>query len=126
MKEIISTNSAPEAVGPYSQAIKYNGMLYLSGQVSVNPNNGEIEKGNIEDQTRRVFNNIENVLEVGGSSLDKVIKCNVYLTSMSNFDGMNKIYSKFFPENSPARITVAVQELYGGLDIEVDVIAGID
>ncbi|PAB60479.1 Rid family detoxifying hydrolase [Anaeromicrobium sediminis] len=123
MKKIISIDKAPLAVGPYSQAVVHNNMIFLSGQICINPETSEMERDSIARQTRRVLHNIKNILEEAGSSLDKVLKCNVYISSMEKFEDMNEVYKEFFSVNPPARVTVAVKELYDDLDIEMDVIA---
>ncbi|GAA0181722.1 RidA family protein [Clostridium sediminicola] len=123
MKKIISTNEAPKAVGPYSQAVVHNDIIYLSGQICINPETNEMERDTVAQQTRRSLINIKNILEASGSSLEKVLKCNVYISSMDKFEEMNEVYTEFFPNNPPARVTVAVKELYENLDIEVDVVA---
>lgn len=123
MKKIISTNKAPKAVGPYSQAVVHNDIIYLSGQICINPETNEMERDTVAQQTRRSLINIKTILEASGSALEKVLKCNVYISSMDKFQEMNEVYTEFFPNNPPARVTVAVKELYENLDIEVDVVA---
>ncbi|HBG17102.1 MAG TPA: hypothetical protein DDW93_10010, partial [Firmicutes bacterium] len=86
MRKIITTDQAPKAVGPYSQAVRYGNLLFLSGQVSINPENGEIEKGTVKEQTKRTLTNIKAVLEAAGSGIDQVLKCNVYLADINNFN----------------------------------------
>lgn len=123
MKKIISTENAPASVGPYSQAVVYNDMIYLSGQICINPETNQLERNSVASQTRRSLENVKNVLDAAGSGLDKVLKCNVYISSMDKFEEMNEVYKEFFSDNYPARVTVAVNELYEDLDIEVDVVA---
>ncbi len=121
-KEIIYTEKAPEP-GNYSQAIKYGNLLFLSGQT---PDDVETHKpvyGTIAEQTELVLTHIKNVLEAAGSGLDKVLKCNVYISDMKHKKEMDKVYKKFFSENPPARICMAVKGLDAGLDVEIDVIA---
>ncbi len=125
LREIITTGKAPEAVGPYSQAVRYGNLLFLSGQVSINPDSGEIEKGDVKDQTKRALMNIKAVLEAAGSSMDKVVKCNVYLSDIGYFDGMNEVYREFFQNDYPARLCVSGVDIYGGLAVEIDVYATI-
>lgn len=123
MKKIISTNKAPKAVGPYSQAVVHNDIIYLSGQICINRETNEMERDSVAQQTRRSLMNIQNILEIAGSSMEKILKCNVYISSMEKFEEMNDVYKEFFPNNPPARVTVAVKELYENLDIEMDVVA---
>lgn len=126
MRKIIVTDKAPEAVGPYSQAVRYGNMLFLSGQVSINPDNGEPEKGTVKEQTKRALMNIKAVLEAAGSSLDKVLKCNVYLSDSSYFNEMNEVYRDFFHNGYPARLCVSGVDIYGGLAVEIDVFAAVE
>jgi 2-iminobutanoate/2-iminopropanoate deaminase len=123
MKNIGDKPPVPEAVGPYSMFTEYNGLLFLSGQVAIDPATGEAVRGSIALQTRQCLTNIKAVLESAGSSMDKVLKCNVHMTSLDYFDEMNREYKKFFPGKYPARITFEVNRLFDGLDIEIDVIA---
>jgi len=122
MKKIVITNEAPIPVGPYSQAVVARGFVFCSGQVAINPESGEIEKGTIEEQTRRALQNISNVLVESGSDLEHVVKCTVYLTDMTTFDQMNQVYKEFFKRDYPARLTVQITSIYGGLGVEIEAI----
>ena len=126
MRKIITTDQAPKAVGPYSQAVRYGSLLFLSGQVSINPENGEIEKGTVKEQTKRTLTNIKAVLEAAGSGIDQVLKCNVYLADINNFNEMNEVYRDFFSSDYPARLCVSGVDIYGGLAVEIDVIAAVE
>jgi 2-iminobutanoate/2-iminopropanoate deaminase len=123
VKERVQTEKAPKAIGPYSQAIKANGMLFASGQVPLDPATGELIQGTIAEQTERVFENLKAVLEEAGSSLDKVVKTTVFLADLSDFAEMNGAYAKFFAETPPARSTVEVSRLPKDARIEIDLIA---
>ena len=125
MKEIITTDKAPKAVGPYSQAVRYKDMLYLSGQVCINPETGEYERQNIAVQTRRCMENIKAVLAAAGATMDAVLKCTIFLSSMDHFQEMNQVYAGYFTDTPPARITVASAGIYDNLDVEIDVVAGL-
>ena len=123
MKERVQTDGAPKAIGPYSQAIKANGLVFCSGQIPLDPATGQpIAKG-IREQTERVMTSLRAVLEAGGSSLDQAVKTTVYLTDLGEFDEMNEVYGSFFKEPPPARSTVQVSRLPKGVGIEIDVIA---
>ncbi len=119
----VSTNSAPAALGPYSQAIALDGMVYASGQIGLDPASGQLVEGDIQAQTHRVLQNLTAVLEAAGSSLANVVKTTVFLTSMSNFTAMNEIYATYFGDERPARSTVAVAELPKGAQVEIEAIA---
>jgi len=119
----IQTESAPAAIGPYSQAIKVNGMVYVSGQIPIDPSTGKIVEGSIEEQTRRVLENVKAVLEAAGSSMEKVVQSFVFMTNLSEFQAMNKVYESYFSEPYPARVTVQVASLPKGAKIEISVIA---
>lgn len=123
MKEIISTDKAPGAIGPYSQAIKVNGMLFCSGQIPIDPATGEFVSGGVADQTERIFKNLVAVLEAGGASLDDVVKTSVFLADMGDFASMNEVYGKYFDTNKPARATVQAAGLPKGALVEIDCIA---
>lgn len=125
MKEIIETDYAPKAVGPYSQAVRYKDMLYLSGQLCINPETGEYERDNIGDQTRRCMENIKSVLTAADATMENILKCTIFLSSMNHFEEMNQVYAEYFKSDQPARITVAVAGIYDNLDIEIDVVAGL-
>ena len=122
-REVIHTRGAPEAIGPYEQAIRTGGLLFTSGQIPLNPESGEIEGDSIEEQTRRVLDNLKAVLEAGGSSLDRVVKVGVYLTDLGEFGRFNEVYSEYFSRNKPARSTVQVANLPKGVKIEADAVA---
>jgi len=121
--ESIQTDRAPEAIGPYSQAIKANGFIFASGQIPLDPATMQIVEGGIEEQTLRVLENLKAVLEAAGSSLDRVVKTTVYLTDMTEFAAMNVIYAKYFGARRPARATVQVARLPRDVKIEIDLIA---
>lgn len=123
MKEIIKTTAAPQAIGPYSQAIKVNGMIYSSGQIPIDPTTQEVISGDIAAQTERVLRNLEGLLKAAGSGLDKVFKTTVFLKDMNEFGKMNEVYGRFFVENPPARSTVEVARLPKDVLVEIDVIA---
>ena len=122
-KEIILTRRAPSPIGPYSQAVKVDHFLFLSGQIPVNPETNEVITGTIEEQTKRVLNNIEAVLQAAGYGLDNVVKVTVFLKDISLFTRFNKVYEKYFRENPPARTTVEVSNLPKGVLLEIDAIA---
>jgi len=123
MKEIISTENAPGAIGPYSQAIKANGMLFCSGQIPIDPSTGEFVEGGVADQTEQVFKNLVAVLEAGGSGLDGVVKTTVFLADMDDFAAMNEVYGKYFNLNKPARATVQAARLPRDARVEIECIA---
>jgi len=123
MKNEIKTENAPQAIGPYSQAIEANGIIFASGQIPIDPANGELMMGTIEEQTRLVLNNMKAVLEAGGSSLDKVVKCSVFLLDMNDFSRMNAVYAEFFTAPFPARAAVQVARLPKDVKVEIEAIA---
>ncbi len=120
--QVVSTPNAPQAIGPYSQAIKTGGMVYTSGQVALRAN-GSFNDGDITAQTTQVFENLTAVLKEAGSGLDKVLKTTVFLSDMDNFAPMNEVYAKFFGEHKPARSTVAVKTLPKNALVEIECIA---
>lgn len=120
--QVVSTPNAPQAIGPYSQAIKTGGMVYTSGQVALRPD-GSFNDGDIAAQTTQVFENLTAVLTAAGSGLDKVLKTTVFLSDMDNFAAMNEVYAKFFGEHKPARSTVAVKTLPKNALVEIECIA---
>ncbi len=122
-RTVVSTEGAPAAVGPYSQAIAAGGVVYCSGQVALDPGSGELATGSIADETRRALENLGAVLEAAGSSLDRVVKTTCYLTDIGDFGEFNDAYAKFFGPEPPARATVEVSALPKGARVEVDCIA---
>lgn len=122
MAEKIYTNNAPDAIGPYSQAVVSGGVVFTSGQIAINPATGNVEAVTIEEQTEQVMKNLGAVLEASGSSYDKAVKTTCFLANMSDFGAFNEIYGKYF-SNKPARSCVAVKELPKGVLVEVEVIA---
>lgn len=120
--EIINTTNAPAAIGPYSQAIKVNGMIFTSGQIAITPS-GELIDRDIKRQTRQVLTNLKNILEDSGSSLSEVVKVTIYLEDINDFGIVNVIYAEYFGEHKPARSTVAVKTLPKHVLVEMDVIA---
>jgi 2-iminobutanoate/2-iminopropanoate deaminase len=125
MKTVFNVSEKPLLSDFCSTAVIHNGVVYLSGQICINPQSGELERGSFRDQAVRTFENIKLVLEELGSGLNEVLKCTVYLSSMKHFAEMNEIYHNYFAEQCPARVTVAVSELSEGLDIEVSVTAAL-
>ncbi len=121
-KEIIKTNKAPQAIGPYSQAVKSRDLLFVSGQVPVNPATGEL-KGEIKEQTRQVLENLKSILEAAGGSLASVVKTTVFLKNLDDFTTMNAIYQEYFPSEQPARSTIEVSRIPRGASIEIEAIA---
>ena len=118
----ISTNAAPGAVGPYVQGMRAGNLLFVSGQIALDPATGALVEGGIEDQTRRVMTNLAAILEAGGSGLDRVVKATVYLTDLDAFEAMNRVYASFFPGDKPARVCVEVSRLPRNALVEIDAI----
>ena len=123
MRNVISTPDAPKAIGPYSQAIKANGLLFASGQVPIDPATQQVISGDISEQTERVMKNISGILKAAGSDLKKVLRCTVFLKSMNDFAAMNAVYGKYFDSEPPSRSTVEVSRLPKDVLVEIDVIA---
>jgi len=122
-REPVKTEAAPKAIGPYEQGIKAAGLIYTAGQIALDPKTGELIDGDISAQTRQVLENLQAVLQAGGSSLDRVVKATVYLQSMHDFPIMNAVYQEFLGASKPARSTVAVSDLPKGALVEIDLIA---
>ena len=124
-KSIIKTNKAPEAIGPYSQGVKVEkgGLIFVSGQIPINPESKELVSGSIGDETRQILVNLKAILEEAKSGLDKVVKTCVFLKNMDDFAQMNQVYSEFFKKDPPARSTVEVSRLPKGVRIEIEAIA---
>jgi 2-iminobutanoate/2-iminopropanoate deaminase len=123
MKRIVKTSVAPAAIGPYSQAVEINGMLFISGQLGIDPTTGQLVKGGVSEQAQQVLKNINGILEASGYNLSDVVKTTCFLTGMSDFKEMNAVYASVFIENQPARSTVAVKELPLGAMVEIETIA---
>ena len=122
-KAAISTDKAPGAIGPYSQAVKAGGMIFCSGQIPIDPTTGEFVSGGVVEQTRQVLVNLSAVLGAAGSSLDQVVKTTVFLADMADFAAVNEVYAEFFSENKPARATVQAARLPRDARVEIDCIA---
>lgn len=125
-KTAISTPSAPAAIGPYSQAIRSGNLLFVSGQIPLDPATGQVVEGDAAAQTERVLQNLSAILQAAGSSLGKVLKTTVYLKDMAEFASMNEIYARFFTESPPARATVEVSRLPRNVLVEIELIAEIE
>ena len=123
MREVISTKDAPQAIGPYSQAIKANGLIFTAGQVAIDPATQQLISGDVAAQTDRVLRNLSEILEAAGSGLGKVVSATVFLKSMNDFPVMNAVYGKYFSSAPPARSTVEVSRLPKDALVEIDVIA---
>ena len=119
----IHTNQAPAAIGPYSQAIEANGMIFASGQIPIDPATGQFVEGGIQEQTRQALTNARNILQAAGTDMENVIKNTVYLSDINNFAAMNEVYAQFFTEPFPARSAVAVKDLPKGALVEIEVLA---
>jgi len=123
MREIIETRNAPAPIGPYSQAIRANGFIFVSGQIPLDPASGAVVQGDIVDQTRQVMNNLAAILESAGSGLAKIVKTTVFLTDLEHFARFNQVYGEFLGEAKPARATVQVSRLPKEVLLQVDAIA---
>lgn len=124
MKRIIHTDKAPEAIGPYNQAVETGSTLYLSGQIALHPESGELQTSDIESETHQVLQNIQAILEASGSSLAGILMCTIFVRNMNDYDRINKIYSHYFPaKTAPARALVEVSRLPKDVNIEITVVA---
>lgn len=126
MRQAVATPAAPAAIGPYSQAIRAGSLLFVSGQVPIDPATGHIVDGDIAAQTHRVFRNISEILRAGGASLDHVVRTTVFLADMNDFGAMNDVYASYFTAPAPARATVQVSRLPKDARVEIDVIAVVE
>jgi 2-iminobutanoate/2-iminopropanoate deaminase len=122
-KKVIQTEKAPKAIGPYSQAIQAGNFLFLSGQIPLDPTSGELVKGDIREQARRVLENLKGVLESQNLGMEDVVKVTIFLKDMGNFSPVNEVYATYFPSSPPARSTVEVARLPRDVDIEIEAIA---
>ncbi len=122
MKEVISTDKGPKAIGPYSQAIKADGFIFLSGQIPFDPATSQIIEGDVATQTARVLDNVKAIAEAAGSSLDRAVKATVFLKDMNDFAAMNEVYGKYFSANPPARSTVEVARLPRDVRVEIELV----
>ncbi len=123
MRDVISTNDGPQAIGPYSQAIRANGFVFVSGQVAIDPATQQVVGGGVAVQTERVLKNLSAILKAAGSELDKVVRSTVFLKNMGDFAAMNEVYGRYFTSTPPARSTVEVARLPKDVLVEIDVIA---
>jgi 2-iminobutanoate/2-iminopropanoate deaminase len=122
-KEIVATGNAPQAIGPYSQAVKNNGLVFCSGQIPLDPATGQVVTGGIAEQTARVLDNLKGVLEAAGAGLDSVVKTTVFVKDLAEFAAMNEVYAKYFSAGAPARSTVEVARLPKDVKVEIEAIA---
>jgi 2-iminobutanoate/2-iminopropanoate deaminase len=122
LKQVISTEKGPKAIGPYSQAIKANGFVYTAGQIPFDPSTGQLIQGDVAQQAARVLENLKAIVEAAGSSLEKAVKATVYLKDMNDFTAMNEVYGRYFTQNPPARSTVEVSRLPRDVRVEIDLV----
>lgn len=122
-RDIIATDKAPGAVGPYSQAVRTDQLIFTAGQIPLDPATGKLVEGSIEDQTRRVLENVKAVLEAAGTSMDRIVKMTVFMTDFSDFQRMNAVYAEFFTDAPPARSAVQVAALPLGVAVEIEAVA---
>ena len=122
-REIISTQKAPAAVGPYSQGVKANNLIFTAGQLPLNPETGKLVEGGVEEQTRQVMKNLAHILEAAGTGLDRVVKTTIFTTDLADFATINQVYGSFFAGDPPARSTVQVAALPLGARVEIEVVA---
>lgn len=122
MKDVISTDKGPKAIGPYSQAVRANGFIFVSGQVAFDPATGQLVEGDVGKQTARVLDNLKAIVEAAGSSLEKAISATVFLKDMNDFVAMNEVYARYFSHQPPARSTVEVARLPRDVRVEIDLI----
>jgi 2-iminobutanoate/2-iminopropanoate deaminase len=125
LKDVIATEKGPKAIGPYSQAIRANGFIFISGQVAFDPATGQLVEGDVAKQTARVLENLKAITEAAGSSLDKAVKATVFLKDMNDFAAMNETYARYFGHNPPARSTVEVSRLPRDVRVEIDLVAAL-
>ena len=123
MREVIATKDGPQAIGPYSQAIRANGFVFVSGQVAIDPANQQVTDGDVATQTERVLKNLSAILNAAGSGLEKVVRSTVFLKNMGDFTAMNEVYGRYFKSEPPARSTVEVSRLPKDVLVEIDLIA---
>ena len=123
MRDVIATKDAPQAIGPYSQAIRANGFVFVSGQVAIDPSTQQVISGDVAAQTDRVLKNLSAILKTAGSGLEKVVRSTVFLKNMGDFAAMNEVYGRYFSAAPPARSTVEVARLPKDVSVEIDVIA---
>ncbi|MGA2335397.1 MAG: RidA family protein [Terriglobales bacterium] len=123
MREVIATDQAPQAIGPYSQAIRAEGLIFTAGQIPIDPATSQIVAGDVSAQTDRVLRNLAAILQASGSSMEKVLRCTVFLKNMGDFAAMNEVYGRYFKQAPPARSTVEVARLPKDVLVEIDVIA---
>ena len=121
-KEIISTENAPQAIGPYSQAVKAGGLMFISGQIPLNPETGDLVSGSIEDEANQVLQNIKNICEAAGHGMEDIVKITIFLTDLGNFATVNEVMKKHFSEPYPARATVEISGLPLGVNVEIEAI----
>jgi 2-iminobutanoate/2-iminopropanoate deaminase len=124
-RQIITTAQAPAAIGPYSQAVVHDGLVYCSGQIALDPKSGQLVKGDVKTQAKRVLDNLQAVLEAAGSGCEHALKCTIYLSDMGDFAAVNEVYAKYFPKQAPARATVGVASLPKGALVEIDCVAAL-
>jgi 2-iminobutanoate/2-iminopropanoate deaminase len=122
-KEVIVTRNAPAAVGPYSQAVRAGHLLFISGQIPIDPRTGQLVTGDIKTQTRRVLENLKVILNDSGIGLNNILKTTVYMKDLNEFTAMNEVYSEYFPEKPPARSTIEVSNLFKGSKVEIEAVA---
>jgi 2-iminobutanoate/2-iminopropanoate deaminase len=122
-KQIITSEQAPQAIGPYSQAVRAGDFVFCSGQIAMDPDSGQLITGDVSAQTEQVLKNLRAVLEAAGADLSQVVKCTVFLANMDDFAAMNEVYGRFFPVNPPARAAVEVSRLPKGVDVEIEAVA---
>ncbi|MFN3555315.1 MAG: RidA family protein [Bacteroidales bacterium] len=123
MKKFVNTEKAPKPIGPYNQAVMANNTLYVSGQIPLNPANGELLKGDVKEQTRQVMENLKAILHEAGMDFSNVVKCSIFISDMKDFPFINEVYGGYFAEDPPARETVQVAGLPLGVDVEISCIA---
>ncbi len=123
MRDVIATPRGPQAIGPYSQAIRANGFLFVSGQIALRPDTKELIEGDIRQQTERVMENLKGIVEAAGSSFAKVVKTTVYLKDMNDFAAMNEVYGRYFASEPPARATIEVARLPRDVKVEIELVA---
>ncbi len=122
-REVIKSEKAPKAIGPYEQGLKLDGWVFTSGQIPLDPQSGAMVEGGIGAQTRQVLENLRRVLEAAGTSMNRVVKTTVYMTNLADFQKMNEVYAEYFPHDKPVRSTVGVASLPRGAMVEIDLIA---